>query len=233
MSIARSVADVLRDHVVLELEAIDRMYLNVYVPHLQTVGAVVGYLHVHHGQRFASTSAVVPMTEAFLRKIEQFVDDEGVDLVAFEKNQRKDNVTQKYLRGFRKTEGVLYVGKAQEKARVVRTQRRRNRRTGASYPWIVESTAMVNHLYEAPRVKRLFVINIFSSSLLVSRGSRERGSALMAWQSPCLAALSGQPPEPGGSRRKARGVDGESACQATMMSPGHYAANVNCVLRCC
>ena len=79
-------------------------------------------------------------------------------------------------------------------------------------------------LYEAPRVKRLFVINIFSSSLLVSRGSRERGSALMAWQSPCLAALSGQPPEPGGSRRKARGVDGESACQATMMSPGHYAA---------
>src|SRR5215471_12496723 len=51
MSIARSVADVLRDHVVLELEAIDRMYLNVYVPHLQTVGAVVGYLHVHHGQR--------------------------------------------------------------------------------------------------------------------------------------------------------------------------------------
>ena len=30
MSIARSVADVLDEHVVLELEAIDRMYLNVY-----------------------------------------------------------------------------------------------------------------------------------------------------------------------------------------------------------
>jgi len=27
---------------VLEVEAIDRMYLNVYVPHLQSVGAVVG-----------------------------------------------------------------------------------------------------------------------------------------------------------------------------------------------
>jgi hypothetical protein len=38
MSIARSAAGVLRDHVVLELEAIDRMYLDVYVPHLQTVG---------------------------------------------------------------------------------------------------------------------------------------------------------------------------------------------------
>ena len=27
-----------------EVEGIDRMYLDVYVPHLQTVGAVVGYL---------------------------------------------------------------------------------------------------------------------------------------------------------------------------------------------
>jgi hypothetical protein len=147
MSVARSVADVLRDHVVLELEAIDRMYLNVYVPHLQTVGAVVGYLRVHRGQRFASTTAVVPMSEAFVRNIEQFVDDEAIDLVSFEKRERKDDVTQRYLRSFRKREGVLYVGKAQEKARVMRTERRRSRGTGATYPWIVESTAMVNHYY--------------------------------------------------------------------------------------
>jgi hypothetical protein len=58
MSVARSAAEVLRDHVVLEVEAIDRMYLNVYVPHLQSVGAVVGYLRVHRGQRFASTAVV-------------------------------------------------------------------------------------------------------------------------------------------------------------------------------
>jgi hypothetical protein len=42
---------------------------------------------------------------------------------------------------------VLYVGKAQKKARVMRTERRRCSRTGATYPWIVESTAMVNHYY--------------------------------------------------------------------------------------
>lgn len=147
MSVARSVADVLRDHVVLELEAIDRMYLNVYVPHLQTVRAVVGYLRVHRGQRFASTTAVVPMSEAFVRNIEQFADDEAIDLVSFQKRERKDDVTQRYLRSFRKREGVVYVGKAQEKARIMRTERRRSRVTGATYPWIVESTAMVNHYY--------------------------------------------------------------------------------------
>ena len=42
---------------------------------------------------------------------------------------------------------MLYVGKAQEKARVMRTERRRSRRTGGTYPWIVDSTAMVNHYY--------------------------------------------------------------------------------------
>jgi len=94
MSVARSVAEVLRDHVVLEVEAIDRMYLNVYVPHLQSVGAVVGYLRVHRGQRFASTTAVTPMTEAFVRNIDQFINHEGVDLVAFQKWQRKDDVTR-------------------------------------------------------------------------------------------------------------------------------------------
>ena len=114
MSVARSAAEVLRDHVVLEVEAIDRMYLNVYVPHLQSVRAVVGYLRVHRGQRFASTTAVTPMTEAFVRNIDRFVNDEGVDLVAFQKGQRKDDVTQKYVRKFTRREGVLYVGKAQE-----------------------------------------------------------------------------------------------------------------------
>src|SRR6476661_10221734 len=106
MSIPRSVAEVLREHVVLEVEAIDRMYLNVYVPHLQSVGAVVGYLRVHRGQRFASTTAVTPMTEAFVRNIEQFVDDEAIDLVSFGKRERKDDVTQRYLRSFRKREGI-------------------------------------------------------------------------------------------------------------------------------
>jgi hypothetical protein len=133
--------------VVLEYEAIDRMYLNVYVPQLQTVGATVGYLHVQHGQRFASTTAVAPMSDAFVRNIEEFVVAEELDLVTFHKNERKDAVTQKRLRKFKKCEGVLYVGKAQEKARVMRTVRRRCSRTGATHPWIVESTAMVNHYY--------------------------------------------------------------------------------------
>jgi hypothetical protein len=70
-----------------------------YVLHLQSMGAVVGYLRVHRGQRFASTAAVT-------------ADDGSVSsqLVAFQKWQRKDDITHKYLRRFTQCEGVLYVG---------------------------------------------------------------------------------------------------------------------------
>ncbi len=55
--------------------------------------------------------------------------------------------TQEYLRQWSGGEGVLYIGKAQEKARVLRTERRRRPSTGATYAWLVDSTAMVNHFY--------------------------------------------------------------------------------------
>ena len=77
MSVARLVTEVLRDHVVLEVEAIDRKYFNVYVPHLQSVRAVVDYLLFRRGQRFASTTAVTQMTRAFVRNIDQIADRFG------------------------------------------------------------------------------------------------------------------------------------------------------------
>ena len=65
--------------------------------------------------------------------------------------------------------------------------------------------------------RKFFEINIFSFPRFNRLASRERSSALMAHgRLICLAALSGQPPEPGGSRRKARGVDGGSARRATI-----------------
>ena len=79
--------------------------------------------------------------------IRRFVDEAGIDLVDFRPGERKDDIAQRYLAGFEGTEGVLFVGRAQEKTRVFRTEKRRNPDTGATYPWIVRRTAMVNHFY--------------------------------------------------------------------------------------
>ena len=147
MTVARSVADVLSEHVTLEVECIDRMYLNLYVPTLQYESGVVGFFRGHLGYTFASSALMDPITKGFVAEIERFAAREGVDVVAFKKGQRKDDVAHEYLAAFEREEGVLFVGKAQEKTTTFRTEKRRNPVTGASYPWIVRATAMVNQYY--------------------------------------------------------------------------------------
>ena len=73
----------------------------MFVPQLQRVGGVVWYLKGHMGQRFASTAVRGFKTDAFVAAMEQFVDESGVDLVvSLSKHQRKDDVTQEYLKRF-------------------------------------------------------------------------------------------------------------------------------------
>jgi hypothetical protein len=144
--VRKTVAEILQNHVTFELEAIDRMYLNAYVPSLQNGGGVVYFLKTQLGVRVPSTAMVAPMSKRFVEAIERFVAREGIDLVTFEKGQRKDDVAQQYLATFEGEEGVLFIGKAQEKTSVFRTEKRRDT-AGKTYPWIIRSTAMVNHYY--------------------------------------------------------------------------------------
>jgi hypothetical protein len=148
MKLSKSVAELQREHVVLELECIDRMYLNAYVPQLTSEAGVAGFVRGHLGYRFASTKQVAEMTDAFVESIMQFGLDYKIDLIRFKKGQRKDDVMQARLRAFKKKyqEGVVFIGVAQEKARVPRTVRKAFG-NGGTIPWIDYSSANVNFYY--------------------------------------------------------------------------------------
>jgi len=147
MTLPRSVSDVLDKHVQFEIESIDRMYLNIYVPELQRAGQVAGFLMRHHGFPIASTALVAPMSRQFVTDIKTYAADRGIPLVHFTKGQRKDDVMHQHLTGFSGTDEIMFIGVAQEKAHVFRTERRHNPTTGAPYPWIVTTTAVVSHYY--------------------------------------------------------------------------------------
>ena len=83
--VRKNVAEILQNHVTFELAAIDRMYLNAYVPSLQTGGGVVYFLKTQLGVRVPSTVMVAPMSERFVAALERFAETEGVDLVTFKK----------------------------------------------------------------------------------------------------------------------------------------------------
>ncbi|HET9969545.1 MAG TPA: hypothetical protein VFQ68_15020 [Streptosporangiaceae bacterium] len=153
MTLPRSAADVLADHVLFEIEAIDRMYLNLYQPRLQHGAGIAAFFVGHRGHRFASSALMAPMTRAFIADIGHFAAARRLDLVRFAPGQRKDLVTAGYLqraetddRGLVPAQ-VLYVGVAQEKQKVFRTSKRRNPVTGATYPWLVPGSGVVNQYY--------------------------------------------------------------------------------------
>lgn len=147
MSLPRSVADVINEHVAFQTESIDRMYLNVYQPMLQTGGGVSHFFRHHRGEVFATALVMSRMTRAFVEATERFADKHFIPLVTFEKGVRKEDVFHEHLAHFDRQEGVVLIGKGQEKATVYRTVKRRCPKTGRTYPWLMKSTAMVNHYY--------------------------------------------------------------------------------------
>src|SRR5512143_1552783 len=147
MTLPRSVADVLSQHVTLEVEGIDRMYLNVYQPRLQTDRGVAAFFRFHRAETFASSALMDPISTAFIAAVECFVEREQIPLITFAKGQRKDDIAKEHHARSSRTEGIVFVGKAQEKTPVFGTEKRRNPDTGQKYPWIVRRTSLVNHFY--------------------------------------------------------------------------------------
>lgn len=146
MSLPRSAADVLAQHVTMQLECVDRLYLNVYQPKLQYAGGIATFFRFHRGHQFASSALMEPITANFIARIEDFAKTNRVPLITFQKGERKEDVVLP-LRKTSTKERVLLIGKAQEKSPAFRTEKRSNPETGAVYPWIVRSSALVNQYY--------------------------------------------------------------------------------------
>jgi hypothetical protein len=147
MSLPISVAEVIEKHVSLTVDCLDRLYLNVIQQRLQNESGIAWFFRRHRGERFATAKTMADVTRPFVAAIEQFAQQQGLDLVTLPRRQRKDEIAREYLAKFRQPEGLLFIGKAQEKAAVVRTISKTNPDTGRSYPWLAKSTAMVNHYY--------------------------------------------------------------------------------------
>jgi hypothetical protein len=112
----------LEKHVVLEVECIDRMYLNAIVPRLKITEGAVSYIRHQKKAQVASTHAMEPMTRAFVSASEGFAQQNGIPMVQFLKGQRKEDVAAQMRQRRAMTDGVVFIGKAQEKCTVYHTE---------------------------------------------------------------------------------------------------------------
>ena len=122
------------------------MYCNVYVPQLQHAGGLLGYVQRQLGLPVASTAPLAEITDGFAREMHRFAATRAIPWVDFVRGQRKDDVMHEHLAVFTAEEGVVFIGRAQEKTKLFRTEKRRDAQ-GKSYPWIVASAGVVNQFY--------------------------------------------------------------------------------------
>jgi hypothetical protein len=135
-----TVNDVLDGHVVLDLECLDRIYLNAYVPNLQVGGQVVSFLTAHLGYPIPSPAIFDKIGTAFRRAVSRFADAEHIPVVRFTKADRKIEVMRPYLTAQAATgrSGVAAIGVAQEYAPVFTGSARP---TSNGVPWFAFSKA--------------------------------------------------------------------------------------------
>lgn len=141
-----SLCTILRDHVTLSITSFDRLYLNAYVPTLQTSGHLVTFLREQLGASIPSPALFTPLRERFVAGVHALVDRLGIPLVHFVRKQRKDDVAAWYRARFTAEEGVVFVGVAQEKASSFRATKRRGPQGQVWFDFARQPVA-VNHYY--------------------------------------------------------------------------------------
>ena len=116
MAATVTVNDVLDGHVVLDVECLDRIYLNGYVPNLQVAGQVVSFMTAHLGNPIPSPAIMEKIGTAFRAAVDRFATDNHIPVVRFGKDDRKVEVMRPYLARQARTDrsGVAAIGIAQE-----------------------------------------------------------------------------------------------------------------------
>ena len=123
MSTSHNVGDLLEGHVTLQLESIDRLYLNGYVARLQYGAGLVEFLCQHRGQAIASPALLGQITGKFVAAVKSFAAREEVPLFYFQRHESKDQRAQKLRRERPVRDAVVFIGIAQEKAKAFSARR--------------------------------------------------------------------------------------------------------------
>ena len=131
-----TVKGILSDKITLDIECVDRVYLNGFIKYLQMPGGLVNFIRQQKKLPIPSPKVLGEMTAHFREDVERFAAEQGLEIVAFE----KDAIAREHLARSTGKSGVVLIGRAQEKTSAFQG-RRADRGAGSS----LSSAAAANH----------------------------------------------------------------------------------------
>ena len=137
-----SIPELLDGHVTLEVECLDRLYLNGYIGSLATSGGLVTFMREQLGKPIPSPVVLGQVTEKFREAVKTMAERERIPVYQFDHNERKDDVANDFRRQRGVRDGVVFVGVAQEKAQAFQ-----GKKIGGQFLFTRDKTVYVNHYY--------------------------------------------------------------------------------------
>ena len=111
-----NIPELLSGHVTLEVECLDRLYLNGYIGKLATPGGLVTFMREQLGKPIPSPVVLGQVTERFREAVKIKAERESIPIYAFDHKERKDDVANQMRRQRGVRDGIVFIGVAQEKA---------------------------------------------------------------------------------------------------------------------
>ena len=137
-----SIPELLNGHVTLEVECLDRLYLNGYIGPLATSGGLVNFMRGQLGKPIPSPVVLGQVTEKFRDAVKAMAEQQQIPVYQFNHKERKDDVANRLRRERGVRDGIVFVGVAQEKAQTFQAKK-----VEGQFQFTRDKSVYVNHYY--------------------------------------------------------------------------------------
>jgi hypothetical protein len=137
-----SIPELLNGHVTLEVECLDRLYLNGYIGPLATSGGLVTFMREQLGKPIPSPVVLGQVTEKFREAVKAMAEQHQIPVYQFDHKERKDDVANQIRQQRGERDGIIFIGVAQEKAQAFQ-----GKKVAGQFQFTRDKTAYVNHYY--------------------------------------------------------------------------------------
>src|SRR4051794_8446066 len=137
-----NIPELLDGHVTLEVECVDRLYLNGYIGALATPGGLVTFMRVQLGKPIPSPVVLGQVSEKFRESVKAQAERERIPVYQFQHKERKDEIANAFRQERGVRDQIVFIGVAQEKAKAFR-----GTKVNGQFQFHRDKTVYVNHYY--------------------------------------------------------------------------------------
>src|SRR3954454_22036396 len=137
-----TIPELLDGHVTLEVECLDRMYLNGYIGKLATGLGLVVFMREQLGKPMPSPVVLGQISETFREAVKDLAQRECIPICQFRHKERKDDIANEFRRRRPVRDEIVFIGVAQEKAQAFH-----GRKIDGQFHFDRDKTVYVNHYY--------------------------------------------------------------------------------------